>query len=162
MIDIPALDDDVNFLVCVDKAAESRTALMFACMRAIHCDSRVTLLHVVEPPFTESIFSIADKMTEESIEEGEALLEEMKKEAVEMMGVEPTTILYEGAVGDSILEHANSDKCSANLLVVGVASNNAARGKLTSYLSSQVGDELHIPLVLVPGNLTQEEIAKLA
>jgi len=162
MIDIPALDDDVNFLVCVDKAEESRTALMFACMRAVHCDSRVTLLHVVEPPFTESIFSIADKMTEECLEEGEELLTSLKQYAVDMMGKEPDTIMIEGSVGDTILEHANSAECSANLLIVGVAANNAGRGKLTTYLSSQVGDELKIPLVLVPGNLTKEEVAKLA
>jgi hypothetical protein len=46
-------------------------------------------------------------------------------------------------------------------LVVGAANPNLGKGLLISWLASQLAGQLNIPLVIVPGDLSDEQLKEL-
>lgn len=151
----------VKYLVCVNDTEHSRIALKFACARAKKRGSRVDILHVVEPVDFEGFGAIANKMHEENRAKAEAFLEKMADEVKEMSGVTPTLVLKEGNVEGAILS-AVQDDIELNMLIVGASPTRGGRHMHITTLVKELGDKLMIPLVLVPGNLTDQQIEELA
>lgn len=149
-----------KFVVCVDHREESRVALRLACLKARRRGGTVAILHVIQPADFQTLHAIADKMSEERRQEAETLLQSLAAEALALSGTPPSLILREGPTGDSILAAAMEDP-DASMLVVGVAVQNNNRGKLVGWLAGQVAGRLLIPLLLVPGNLTDQQIQSL-
>ncbi len=155
------LNTPAKFLVCVDRTEVSRVALRFACIKAKKRGGLVDVLHIIEPANSESFFSVADKMKEEMRQEAEELMQELCKEAYDISGIMPSILLKEGKIGEQILETAVEDY-DANMLVLGVTPGGGKRGKLIAWLSTQMGEALLIPVMLVPGNLTDQQIEELS
>lgn len=149
-----------KFLVCVDHREESRVALRLACLKARQRGGMVAILHVVQPADFQTLHAIADKMREERRQEAEALMQSLAAEALAVTGAPPSLILREGSTGDEILGAAMEDP-DASMLVIGVAQQSNSRGKLVSWLAGQLANRLLIPLLLVPGNLTDQQIQSL-
>lgn len=152
--------NQVKFLVCVDESPESLAALHFACIKAKKRGGLVDVLHVLPPADFQTLFSIADKMQEERRQEAENLLQKLADEAHKLTGITISILLREGPVGDEVIAAALEDY-DANMLVLGVAPKAANRGKLIAWLASQMGDKLLIPMMLVPGNLTEQQMEEL-
>jgi len=144
-------------LVCVDAREESRVALRLACMKAQARGSAVDILHVIPPADFQTLGGVAERMREERVAEGEQLLKKLADEAVANHGITPGLILREGAAGDEILGVVQGDT-DINVLTIGVAPHSTGRGKLTAWLAAQLGSKLFIPLLMVPGNLTDEQL----
>lgn len=151
----------VKFLVCIDGSQESRVALRFACIKAKKRGGLVDVLHVTEPAEVQPLFSIADKVREERREEAEELLKQICNDAYESTGITVSLILREGKIGDAIIAAIQEDT-DVNMLVLGVAASHAGHGKLMSWLAGQMGEKMLIPLMLVPGNLTDQQIEELS
>lgn len=149
-----------RFLVCVDQHAESVAALKFACLRAKTRGAIVDLVHVLPPADFQTLGMIADRMSEERRSEGEKLLNRLKNEAEQLYGISPGTLLREGGVGDELLRTA-TDAGNISIIIIGTAQHTKGRGKLASWLAQQLGQKLFIPLLMVPGNLTDEQIQAL-
>ena len=153
----PNLLERAKYLVGVDRHAESRVALRLACMKANARGSRVIVVHVVEPADFQTLGAIADRMREERKQEGQQLLSQLAEEAYATYGIKPQTILREGATGDEILETVLAD-IDVNMIVIGIAEHGTGRGKLAAWLASQLGSKLLVPLLMVPGNLTDQQL----
>ncbi|MDX1975533.1 MAG: universal stress protein [Rickettsiales bacterium] len=149
-----------RYMVCVDHREESRTALRLACMKALARSGSVVIVHVIPPADFQTLGAIADRMREERKKEGEELLQTLINEAAAHYGVTPAPVLREGAAGDEIVANALEDH-DVIMLVIGVASHNNGRGKLSAWLASQLGNKLLVPLLMVPGNLTDEQLQSL-
>lgn len=149
-----------KFLVCVDDSEASRVSLRFACIKAKKRGGLVDLLHVVQPADFQSLMGIADRMREEAKQKAEALLEKLSAEARELTGITPTILLREGAIGEEVLKAVVEDH-GVNMLVLGVTPG-PTRGKLIAWIASQMGEQLLIPIMLVPGNLTDQQIDELS
>jgi nucleotide-binding universal stress UspA family protein len=150
----------LTFLACVADDDHSRTAARFAALRARNSKGRVDLLHVVAPPDFQHWAAIGALMREETAAEGQALLETIADEIAHFAGIHPTLHLKEGPIGEEILKHVEGDP-SVNLLVVGAAPPEARKGSLISWLAGQLAGQLRIPLVVVPGTLTNDELQGL-
>lgn len=148
-----------KYLVCVDGREESGTALRLACMKAQMRNGIVDMLHIVAPADFQTLGAVADKMREERKQEGKNLLKKLANEASATYDVTPRMLLREGATGDEIIEAANEDP-DVTMLVIGVSQNNK-RGTLSAYLAGQLGQNLFTPLLMVPGNLTDQQITSL-
>lgn len=146
-----------KFLVCVDDRDESRIALRLACMKANARGSRVCMLHVIQPADFQTLGSIADRMREERKAEGMQLLSTLAEEAYATYGLRPDAVLREGSAGDEIIAATFEDP-DVNMIALGVPQNVAGRGKLTAWLASQLGSKLYVPLLMVPGNLTDQQL----
>lgn len=153
-------DSPTKFLVCVDKSETSRTALRFACIKAKKRGGVVDILHVIEPSEFQSIFSISDQIQQDKHSEAEELLLRLSEEAATMTGILPTVLRRDGSVGPEILKAAVEDQ-GVNMLVIGVAPGQT-KGKLVQWLCQQLGQDLIMPILLVPGNLTEAQMEELA
>lgn len=149
----------VKFLVCVDASPPSKVAVHYACKRAKNTAGRVALLHVVQPADFRQWSGIEEMMREERRAEAEALLQDLAADVNGWAGVMPELMVREGRIGDEILAVLDEDR-SIDLLCVG--SNPAeGRGKLVSFLAGHLAGRLTIPLIIVPGTLSDEQIVNI-
>ncbi len=150
----------VTFLVCVANDGHSQVAARFAALRARNSGGLVELLHVVQPPEFQHWASVGELMRQETREEADLLLEEIATGVISLTGARPALHVREGRIGDQILGHV-SDNPTIDLLVVGAAPPDQGRGSLISWLAGQLAGQLNIPLLVVPGNLTDVQLENL-
>jgi nucleotide-binding universal stress UspA family protein len=155
-----ALSKGIKYLVCVDNREESRVALRLACMKARVRGHRVTLLYVIAPSDFQTLGTVAERMREERMQEGQNLLNALAQEAITTYGVTPNTLLREGVVGEEIVATVNADP-DINMIAIGVAHHISGRGTLTAWLAAQLGNKLFVPLMMIPGNLTDQQLQGL-
>lgn len=150
----------LKFLVCVNEKEHSKTALKFACTRARVTGSEVKMIYVIDPVDYNTIFSVADVIKEDRKINAEKLLNDLEKEAYDWSGIKPEHVIREGGIVEEIVSTIHEDEC-IGLLVLGVAADGS-KGGLLNHLTSEIGDKYHIPLVVVPGNLTNDKIKELS
>lgn len=150
-----------KYLVCVDKTDVSRIALRFACIKAKRRNILIDMLHVIPPSDIQTLGAVANKIEKEQREEAEALLQELAKEAIEIAGVRPSLWIRSGKPADEIIAQTLDDY-DANMLVLGITPGSKSGNRVINSLTSQAGEKLLIPLMLVPGNLTDKQMEALA
>lgn len=153
-------DKPVKYLVCASDTPEARAALKLACLKAKSCGGLVDVLHVIPPADFQTLSGIADRMRDEQHEAAERLLQSIAEEAYDSCGIRPSLIVREGQIGDAIITVATEDP-DIDMLVIGV-SEAKGRGTLVSWLAAQLGNRLPVPLLLVPGTLTDQQLQALA
>lgn len=156
----PGTNRAVKYLVCVDHREESRIALRLACMKAKARGYRIDLLHVINPADFQTLGGIADRMREEQMAEAQELLNALSDDVRQHYGITPGIILREGNTGDEVVSVALSDPDTI-IIYLGIAQQSSSRGKLAAWLASQLGSKLFVPLLMVPGNLTDEQLQTL-
>ncbi len=152
----------INFIVCVDGSASSKAALRFACLKAKNHGGTVNMLYVVEPVDFQSISSVAEAMLEEQIQEGKKILDHLANEMEDNLAIRPTGILLPGKVGEEIIKQTNQMAGNPAMLVLGVIQDSHNVGKLVAWVCAQIGNSIKLPVMLVPGNLSDDEMLALA
>ena len=150
-----------TFLVIVDRTEELKIALRFACRRASHTKGRVALLCVVEPPEGMGFMAVEALAQSEGRQEAEEKLQELSAKVVEWTGKMPIMYIREGRPLEQILNLIEEDP-SVSILVLGADTGPQGPGPLVTALSGKHVAKLRIPLTIVPGNLTEEQIDRLA
>lgn len=149
------------FLVVVDNTEEHRKALRFASLRARKTGGRVALLYVIEPTEFQHLMSVEDLMREERRQEAETLLTRISSEVQELSGLTPVYYLREGKVRDELLKLL-AEEHSISILVLAAGTGKKGPGPLVSQLAGKQSGTLPIPITIVPGNLSDEEIDVLS
>ena len=149
-----------TFLVVVDNSEELHVALRFASLRAKKTGGRVALLYVVEPADFQHWMAVEDLMREEGRQEAEAVLQKYSAEVQEWSGKTPVFYLREGKLRDELLKLIDEDQ-SISVLVLGVATGTEGPGPLISSLAGKMTSDLRVPLTIVPGYLTDEQLESL-
>lgn len=151
-----------KFVCVVDSSPECAVAVQFASRRAKHSGGRVLLLFVIEPGDFEHWASVKDIMREEAREEAEDVLR-LQAARVEEVSLAPAELaIREGKLQEEIRALIEEDP-SIGVLVLGSAIGKEGPGPLVSLLAGR--DPSHrfpIPVTVVPGHLTDEEINALA
>lgn len=161
MSDTNPVAKTAKYCVCVDQREESLVAMRLACLKARASGGSVDLLHVVLPADFQTLGAIADRMREERKAEGLQLLQRLAMEANTAYGISPGLILREGAVGDEIIDTVTADP-DISALVMGIAQQGGSQGRLSTWLTTQIGSKLLIPLMMIPSNLTDQQLQNLA
>lgn len=151
----------VKYLVCMNDSEHSRVALKFVCARMRKRNSVLDILHVLEPVDFSGIGAIADKIREEKRAEGQEFLSRMAEEVEKATGKKPALILREGAVEEQVVAAVGED-VNTHMLVLGASPDSNGRHMHITGLVKALGDKLLIPLLIVPGNLTDQQIEELA
>lgn len=151
-----------NFLVVVDQTPECRRALRFASQRAAHVGGGVILLHVIEPLTSDGQQwqAVANLMREEAHAKAETLLRQLAEEVHTASGVDCQLKIREGRKRDELLALITEDP-SIRILVLGAASGGEGPGPLVSALAGQMSGSLLVPVTVVPGGLSDEQIDAL-
>ena len=148
-------------IVCVDDSPAARVALHFACKKASKRGGMVEMLHVIPPADMQNMFGMLEKAREEQRLEADKLMGSLSQSAVEYSGVTPLVNVREGNPGEEILNAVMEDQ-NIDILMLGVSPQSSDGRKLISWLSSTLGDKLLVPVLLVPGNLTDLQIDALS
>lgn len=149
-----------KLLVCVSDNEHSRVALHFACRKALHTGCPIEILHIIEPTEYQNFFPVANVIQQEKREEAELLLSRFAEKAYEYAKITPSLMLREGMLGEEIVAAIEEDS-SINMLLLGTAPDSPSRDSLLPWLASQLGKRLQIPMMIVPGNLTEQQIKEL-
>jgi nucleotide-binding universal stress UspA family protein len=153
-------EDERIFLVVIDATEEHHKALRFASLRAKRTGGRVALLYVIEPAEFQHWMAVEDIMREEAREEAETLLHDVSADVQMLSGKTPVYFLREGNPREELLKLIDEEK-GISILVLAAATGKKGPGPLLTALAGKASGSLPIPLTVVPGNLTDEEIAAL-
>ena len=146
-----------KWLVVIDDTPECDRAVYFACRRAARVGAGVVMLRVIETQDrNQQWLGVADIMKAEAHEEANAALERAAARANGQTGVTPERVVREGKTADEILGLIEDDEDIA-ILVLAAAQGKDGPGPLIAGLSANVGD-YPIPVAIVPGHLTDEEL----
>jgi len=156
--EVPSQDGPgITFLCVVDESEEFGAALRFACGRASSTDGRVALLYVMQPAEFQHWIAVGERMREEAREEAEELLQVVASLVQKRTGKTPTLYIREGTVREEVVKLIDEER-DISLLVLGAATGTDGPGPLVTYLVEKMTDRLRVPVTIVPGGLSDEEI----
>ena len=147
-----------KFLVVIDKTKESAVALRFATRRAQHTGGRVTLLCAATPPDFQQWRGVEEIMRDEAHAEAESMLFEAARMVNELSGILPELVIPYGQVNECLYQLLKEDK-AISILVLASGTGKEGPGPLVSMFSTAVQA---IPVTIVPGNFTNEQVDALA
>jgi len=145
------------FLVVVDETEELQIAVHYAARRAAHTGGRVALLYVIEPSELQHWVAIENLAREEQREEAELLMQRLCEEILPIAGTMPIVYIREGRRRDELLSLINEEP-SISILVLAAGIGPEGPGPLISYLTGKPAARLRIPITIVPGGLTMEQL----
>lgn len=148
------------FLVVVDDSEEMRAALRYACGRARHTGGRVALLRVVEPAEFQHFATIGNLMKAEARQEAETLLQRMATEVNEFSGQLPVLYVREGNPREELIKLINEEP-QVSILVLAADTGPGGPGPLVTAMTGKFVGRLRVPITIVPGHLTNEQIAAI-
>jgi nucleotide-binding universal stress UspA family protein len=153
-----------KFLVIVDESPEGETALFYAARRALRTGGKLALLFVIEPPEMTHWLGVEEAFREEQHNKARAVFR-LRSRKLKNWGFEdmaPEEIIREGQKAEEIVKLIEEDE-DFGVLVLGASTDPAGPGPLVSSLAAGAkAGTFAIPVTIVPGNLTLEELAGLA
>jgi nucleotide-binding universal stress UspA family protein len=150
-----------KFLVVVDETEECDRAIYFASRRAVRISGAVVLLRVIQTEDrNQQWLGVADIMKAEALEEANTALDRAGARANGAAGITPERVVREGDRSEEILKLIDEDEDIA-LLVLAASTGKEGPGPLVSSLGKTAGT-FPIPIAVVPGHLTDEELDAMA
>jgi hypothetical protein len=148
------------FLVVVDESEEMRVALRYAALRAFHTGGKVALLAVIEPTGVQISKAVEERMAEESRTEVEGLVSTLTAEIQGIAGTMPVVHIREGRLRDELTALIDEEP-SISVLVLAAGTGQEGPGPLITAMIGRTA-KLRVPITIVPGGLSNEQIAELA
>jgi nucleotide-binding universal stress UspA family protein len=146
-----------KFMVVIDDSPECDRALYFASRRALRIGATVLMLRVIEThDRNQQWLGVADIMRAEANEEANAVLDRHAARSASITGVMPQRVIREGEKAQEVINLIEDDEDIA-ILVLAAAVGKEGPGPLVSSISKNAGD-YPIPVAIVPGHLTDEEL----
>jgi nucleotide-binding universal stress UspA family protein len=151
---------DPVFLVVVDDSEEMHQALQFACGRAKAVGGKVALMYCIAPAEFEYWAGVGELMRQEAREDAEEKMTIHAEYAKGLTGEIPVLFVREGDTSDELLALIDEEP-SISLLVLGADTQSETAGPLISFLMSRGASRCRVPITVVPGNLSDEQLDAL-
>lgn len=149
-----------TFLCVVDESSELHQALRFACHRARKTGGRVALLYAIEPAEFQHWMAVRNLMEEERREQAEELLQVVSAVVQKLSGTTPVVYIREGPLKDQLMQLI-AEEPDISVLVLAAAAGSDDPGQVISHIMKNIG-KLRVPVTIVPGNLTDDQIDALS
>ncbi|WP_068876661.1 MULTISPECIES: universal stress protein [unclassified Phenylobacterium] len=153
-----------KFLVVADETAEFQAALRFACRRARSTGGYVALLKVIEPAVFEHWSGVRDEIARQQRQEAEASLQQTAEYVQAETGLAPEFLIKEADSTRAALKQVLSEDPDIKVMVLAAAVGGRGPGPLVAAIAKdgvKFGSR-KVPITIVPGDLTDEEITDLA
>lgn len=150
-----------KFLVVVDKTPECKLALRFATRRAQHTGGRVSLICVAQLGDFQQWRGVEEIMREEAHEAAESAIHGAAKYVNDLSGLMPELVIEHGDTAECVMNLIQSDK-NISILVLAAGTSKEGPGPLVSRVAGPQAGAYPIPVTIVPGTLSDEEIDALA
>jgi hypothetical protein len=149
-------------LVIADESEEFPDALIYAGLLCRYTGWRMLMLRVIEPPDPAPWASITDEMRREARAEADSLTQRFAADVWTECGVTAEPIVRDGDLKPQLRKLLQED-ASIKLVVLAAATPPAGPGPLVTQLGKAGGlGPRPVPVVVVPGALSREEIRKVA
>jgi len=146
-----------KFLVIIDETAECDRAVYYASRRASRIGASVVMLFVIElQDRNQQWLGVADIMRAEAHEEANAAIERFAARANGIAGLTPERVVREGERAQEILNLIDEDEDIA-VLILAAGTGKEGPGPLVANIGKTAGT-YPIPVAIVPGHLTDEEL----
>lgn len=146
-----------TFLCVVDNTDELTQALRFACRRATNTGGRIALLYVIEPAEFQHWLGVGKRMADEGRAEAEEMMQVVSQVVQKRTGQTPMVHIREGRAEEELVSLIE-DNHDISLLVLGASTGPNGPGRLVSHMVSKMAGRLRVPMTIVPGGLSDEEI----
>lgn len=144
-----------KFLVVIDETEECDRALTFAAFRTKRTGGTVVLVTVIPKP--EFIgMGVEDVLRAEAVEDAERNLDARLARIKEIGDVRAETVIREGNGPEQIEQLIDKDHGIA-ILVLAASKSGEGPGPLVTHFAGRA-HALPIPLTIVPGRMSDEEI----
>jgi nucleotide-binding universal stress UspA family protein len=153
-----------KFLVVADDSAEFGAALRYACRRARSVGGRIVLLKVLEPAEFEHWSGVRDEIERQERAEAEASLQKLAEQVVALSGAPPEFDIRQAETLRAGIKSCVHDDAEIKILVLAAAVGGRGPGPLVASLAKEgvAWGGRKLPVTVVPGDLTDEEIEELA
>lgn len=144
-----------KFLVVIDETEECERALTFAAYRVKRTGGTVVLMSVVAKPEFIGL-GVEDVLRAEAVEEAERNLDTRLARIRTIGGVRAETVIREGEAAAEIERIISKDPGIA-ILVLAASTLGEGPGPLVTHFAAR-SNALPIPLTIVPGRMSDEEV----
>lgn len=149
-----------TYLVVTDDSPESALALRFAGRRAAGTGGTVHIIAVVEPQAFVAWGGVQATMEAERRQQAEDAATAAAARLHEECGIDPRISVRQGDAAAIVRDIIDEDP-EVVALVLGAAAGGAP-GPLIEHFSGHDAGALPVPLMVVPGSLTPEDIDRLS
>ena len=151
-----------TLLVVIDETPECDRAVYYASRRVMRTGGRLVMLAVISVgEVNQQWLGVGDLMLEEAREEAESRLDQFAARARNLAGIDPERVLRQGVKADEILKLIDEDEDIA-LLVLAAGTGAEGPGPLVSSIAGAASGTFPIPITIVPGHLSDQELDALA
>lgn len=163
------MDDAVSasrrkFLVVADDSPEFSAALKYACRRARSTGGHVAMLRVIVPAEFEHWSGVREEIERQEREEAEALLQSLAAQVVAETGLPPEFIIKHADSVRTALKSVVAADPTIKILILATSTAGRGPGPLIAAIAKEgVGfGGRKLPVTVVPGDLTDQELDELA
>jgi len=148
-----------TYLVVIDETPEAEVALRFAARRAVKTGGGVEILALLPAADFVPWGGVQATIEEEARQRAQGLCAAAAGTLVAEAGLKPSITVRQGDPGKVIRDMIAGNPDIAALVLASAASG--APGPLISHFASDAG-ALTVPLMIVPGNISQDAIDRLS
>jgi nucleotide-binding universal stress UspA family protein len=150
-----------KYLVVIDDSPECDRAIHYAARRVSRIGVGMTMLRVIDiEDRNQQWLGVADIMRAEAYEEANEALDRAAGRANGIAGITPERVIREGAWIEQLLKLIDEDEDIA-ILILAAGTAKEGPGPLVTSIARTAG-EFPIPVAIVPGHLTDEELDALS
>ncbi len=150
-----------KYLVVVDDSPECDRAIYYAARRVSRIGVDMIMLRVIDiEDRNQQWLGVADIMRAEAYEEANEALDRAAGRANGIAGLTPDRVIREGSWIEQLLKLIEEDEDIA-ILILAAGTAKEGPGPLVSAIARTAG-EFPIPVAIVPGHLSDEELDALS
>ena len=149
-----------TYLVVIDDSPEAEIALRFAARRAVRTGGGVEILSLVEPQEFIAFGGVQATIEDEARQHAEGLVAAAAGALITESGLRPAITVRSGE-GPRVIRELIAENAEIAALVLGAAASGAP-GPLVAHFAGTDAGALPVPIMIVPGSLTSEQIDRLS
>lgn len=149
-----------SYLVVMDETAEALSALRFAARRAALSGGGVEILALIPQQEFVQWGAVQEAMEEEARLRAEAMLVQATGAIMEEAGIKPSITIRQGDPVKAAAELLGQNGDYAALVLAAAAEGGP--GPLVTHFAGAAAGALPCPLIIVPGGLDEEALARVA
>ncbi len=150
-----------KFLIVIDESVEFKKAIYFAAKRAINTNGTLSMLYIIDPATNAQWSTIENLIEQEATSEAKKKCRYWANEIKNTFNIETEIILKLGDKVEEILKLVQEDK-SIRFIVLASSPNNEDPGPIIKAITGKKIKNLSIPVVIVPGSMTEKDIDLIA
>ncbi|MEJ1159660.1 universal stress protein [Prosthecomicrobium sp. N25] len=150
-----------KFLVVVDETPECDRALVYAARRAERTGGALVLLFVIDDQDFRGFLGVEQMMRQEARQAAELTLGKAAAHARSVARIDPELVVTEGTRSQEVQKLIERDLDIA-ILVLAAGVSSEGPGPLVTALAGRAAGSFPIPITIVPGDMSDEDLAAVA